>query len=49
MEGLYSEFCVFVYCENGIPGVALGVFVVKGGVVDNFVFSKCLSPNGLDN
>ena len=34
VEGLYSGVGVFVYCENGTPGAALGVFVVKRGVVD---------------
>ena len=48
MEGLYSGVGVFVYCENGIPGAALDVFVVKGEIVDYFVVSKFLSPNGYD-
>ena len=34
VEGIYNGVGVFVYCENGTPGAALCVFIVKGGVVD---------------
>ena len=34
-----------VYCKDGAPGAAFGVFVVEGGVVNQFVVSKRVYPN----
>ncbi len=37
MERLYGCVGVFVHCEDGAAGATFGVFVVEGGVIDEFV------------
>ena len=41
MKGLYSFVGSFVYREDGAAGASFGLFVVEGGVEDQFVGSKC--------
>ena len=48
MEGLYGRVGIFVHREDGAAGATFGVFVVEGGVVDEFVVSECLSPYGFN-
>ena len=48
MDGFDGLVGVSMDRENGSPGVAFGVFIVEGWVVDKVVVSKCLSPDRFD-
>ncbi len=48
MEEFDGYVGVFVHREDGATGVAFGLFVIEGGVVDEFVVSECLSPYGFN-
>ena len=48
MDGFDGLVGVSVDRENGSPGVAFGLFIIEGWVVDEVVVPKCLFPDRFD-